>query len=132
MSEAEKALKILRDRRAQGEDTQQAGGEFEPPTARIEEILGFARDTARKYNILPPPPFLPDFKIPTSRREENNGVVERLPKITETPKTEPEQPPQITCPRCRSSNSITGKFCAFCGWDLNQAFRVERGYNLRG
>jgi hypothetical protein len=111
-------------------------GGFEPPTtAVIEEIFGEIRRLAKEHSILLPPPFLPESlpKIPASRRE-NDSVdrLERLPKIKETPKPEPEKHQiYFNCPRCHTPSPVGTRFCGVCGWNLDMQYTAERGYELR-
>jgi len=119
--EVQKALEKLRARRLreQGqpdEDPQQAGT-FEPPTAQIEAIFDQVRSMTKRYGILPPPPFLPDIKIPASHREENTDALERLQKLE---KVEEPKPKTRKCQNCTFENDESANFCQRCGEALTE------------
>jgi ribosomal protein L37E len=134
MSEAEKALKALRDKRVreQGEDSQQAGEGFEPPTARISEILETAREISKRYGILLPPPFSPFESLPKLQERSRSNMLEDVPRVPELPKKEEPKPePTIVCSRCGTPNNISTLYCSRCGGFLKSRWEPETGYRMR-
>jgi hypothetical protein len=134
MSEAEKALKALRDKRVreQGEDSQQAGEGFEPPTARISEILETAREMSRRFGIVLPPPFNPLESLPKLQERSRSNMLEDVPRVPELPKKEEPKPePTMICSRCGTPNNISTLYCSRCGGFLKSRWEPETGYCMR-
>jgi hypothetical protein len=132
--DAEKALKILRDRRVreQGEESQQAGEGFEPPTARIEEILETARDMSRRFGIVLPPPFSPFESSPKLPERSRSNALEDMVRVPELPKKdEPKPEPTIVCSRCGTQNNTLSIYCSRCGGCLQSRWEPDHGYTMR-
>ena len=113
-----------RESEKDSEDSHQAGdrsiGEgFEPPTTQVEAIFDQVRSMTKRYGILPPPPFLPDFKVPASHREENTDALERLEKLEKVEQLK-ETPKTRKCPNCTFENVESANFCQRCGEALTE------------
>ena len=127
MSEPEKEKAYRRIRQSRSQETNpedltgesQTNGEFQAPTAEVEEILATAREMSRRYHILLPPPFSPFESLPRlpERSRSNNAVenMRKLPKVEEV-----KEEPQLVCPQCRTHVPISSRFCLSCGFPLKQ------------
>jgi ribosomal protein L37E len=131
--EVDRLLELRRRKRAQeqAEDSQQAGT-FEPPTAKIDEILETAREMSRRYGILLPPPFSPFESLPKLPEKSRSNPLEDMPRLPELPKKEePKSEPTIVCSRCGTPNNESALYCSRCGGFLQARWEPDRGYTMR-